>query len=221
MSGQHSVSGGGCRGGVLLRWTLLLLAAVLAALVFLRRTTSEEPVAAPSGRPASAEPAPLGVEPVGDPEAALQVTCVVGGEYSESLGLIDFLTGAAAEQPSRLRVEFLYRHEAGEFEVIDPECPFCGAVLVNGVTVFTVPHGDDGARVTELVGTLGADYSVADVAAVLRLEYRSVYGEAPPAGLFRVEDEAQAAARTRESVRDELGLDTLPDAEIPLGENEE
>ena len=146
-------------------------------------------MAAPSGRPASAEPAPLGVEPVGDPEAALQVTCVVGGEYSESLGLIDFLTGAAAEQPSRLRVEFLYRHEAG--------------------------------RVTELVGTLGADYSVADVAAVLRLEYRSVYGEAPPAGLFRVEDEAQAAARTRESVRDELGLDTLPDAEIPLGENEE
>jgi len=171
-----------------------MLAAGLVALVvfgvFMYRLGARGPLSGTAagsagGAHAGAEAGkPLDIQPVGSPQAKVQVLAIVPAGSDCHSGIIKFLSDTAAKQTEKIRVEFTTMEAYGQDKLSKEVGSVCAAVLINGKSQFTVTC-DGKERTVSLVGTEPTHYSLSDVGEALTSVYVTEYGD-PGQPIFEV-----------------------------------
>lgn len=134
-------------------------------------TTLEGDMCAGPGQQAADLP-----EAVGAPEAKIRIEACMGQCIS---GGMQQIADVASAWPDQIRAEF-YTFESTEGQqFVSEHNETVACVFVNGENAFTITKDAEEKKVV-FSGPPGADYEIADLAAVLRMKFEEVYGSVPP-----------------------------------------
>jgi hypothetical protein len=126
----------------------------------------------------------LGAEPVGSPEAKVQVITILPEGSNCHAGVSKFLAETAAKHPERIRVEFVTMAEYGEKRLAEQIGTVCAAILINGASTFKVKCSSGKTHMVNLVGSEPMHYTSADVGEALTAVFVEQYGD-PGAPIYQ------------------------------------
>ncbi len=164
---------------------VLVLAAAVAFLLVVRsaRQSGSDIVATLKGE--SKTPQPLGIDPVGSPDAKVQVVAVLPSGSDCHSGVAKFLSDVATTHPDEFYIVYKSLEEFSQTELSNKVGQVCAAILINDAATFTLDKDGTPTSVT-LVGNEPTNYKMSDVGDALTQVYTKEYG-APTEPLYQLE----------------------------------
>jgi len=166
---------------------VLLAALAFAVVVHASRQTGSGIVDAL--RHDSGPPQSLNIDPVGSPDAKVQVVAVLPTGSDCHSGVAKFLSDVATLHPDQIRVEYKSLDEFSETELSSKVGQVCAAILINDTANFTLDKNGKSTAVS-LVGNEPTNYKMSDVGDALTQVYTTQYG-APDAPLYQIEQKTK------------------------------
>jgi hypothetical protein len=164
---------------------VLLVATVFALIVHTRRAQGESVGSALLGDEHPGPPKTLGIDPIGTPDAKVQIVAILPAGSDCHSGVAKFLSDVVTAHKDQMYVEFKAMEEYSQTELAKKIGQICAAVVINEKTGFTVDKGGKPTQVS-LIGNEPTNYKMSDVGQAIRQEYVKAYGE-PAAPLYQLE----------------------------------
>ena len=133
----------------------------------------------------SGPPQSLNIDPVGSPDAKVQVVAVLPTGSDCHSGVAKFLSDVATLHPDQIRVVYRSLDEFSKTELATKVGQVCAAILINDTASFTLDKNGKPTAVS-LVGNEPTNYKMSDVGDALTQAYTTQYG-APDAPLYQIE----------------------------------
>lgn len=164
---------------------VLALAAALTFLLVARsaRKSGGDIVATLKGE--HKPPQSLGIDPVGSPDAKVQVVAVLPAGSDCHSGVAKFLSDVATAHPDEFYIVYKGLEEFSQTELSNKVGQVCAAILINDTATFTLDKDGRPTSVT-LVGNEPTNYKMSDVGDALTQVYTKEYGP-PTEPLYELE----------------------------------
>lgn len=157
--------------GMVLVFALSLVAALV---IHSRRQADGGVMGAIMGQPQ--QPVSLGIDPVGSPDAKVQVLAILPADSDCHSGVAKLLSDVATARPEEFYVEFKALGEMDRGELDRLVGQVCAAIVVNDKTSFTLEK-DGRTKQVSLIGTEPTNYRLGDVGEILAQVHAGIYGD--------------------------------------------